>query len=155
MGESMDDFVQKLQKQIIVEIKESFGEKAYHRWLNIVHMESMKDPDGYACLRGMCGDTMEIFLRFEKDKVKKASFQTNGCGSSQVCGSVAAELALGKSPDELLDITGDVIMEELGGLPKDDAHCAFLAAETLQEALSDFMAKRVKKKPEVRSRNTQ
>ena len=145
MDESTDDFVQELQKLIVVEIKESYGEKAYQRWLNIVHMESMKDPDGYACLRGMCGDTMEIFLKFEKDKVKKASFQTNGCGSSQVCGSVAAELALDKSPDELLDITGDVIMEELGGLPKDDGHCAFLAAETLQEALNDFMVRQVKK----------
>ena len=142
----MDNFVQELQKQIVVEIKESYGEKAYQRWLNIVHMESMKNPDGYACLHGKCGDTMEIFLKFEKDKVKKASFQTDGCGSSQVCGSVAAELAIGKSPDGLLEISGDVIMQELGGLPTDDAHCASLAAETLQEALNDFMLKKAKKK---------
>ena len=146
MDKSMDNFVQELQKQIVVEIKESYGEKAYQRWLNIVHMESMKNPDGYACLHGKCGDTMEIFLKFEKDKVKKASFQTDGCGSSQVCGSVAAELAIGKSPDGLLEISGDVIMQELGGLPTDDAHCASLAAETLQEALNDFMLKKAKKK---------
>ena len=155
MDESMDDFVRELKKQIVAEIKESYGEKTNNRWLNIVHMESMEDPDGYACLHGMCGDTMEIFLKFEMDKVKKTSFQTDGCGSSQVCGSVAAELAIGKSPDELLDITGDVIMKELGGLPTDDAHCAFLAAETLQEALYDYMTKQTKKKPEVRSQNSE
>jgi nitrogen fixation NifU-like protein len=146
MDESVDDFVRELKKQIVVEIKESYGEKAYHRWQNIVHMESMKDPDGYAYLHGICGDSMEIFLKFEMDKVKKASFQTDGCGSSQVCGSVAAELAIGKSPDELLDITEDVIMKELGGLPTDDAHCASLAAETLQQALNDYMTKQTKNK---------
>jgi len=145
MGESMDDFVRELQNQIVDEIKESYGEKAYQRWQNLVYRGSMKDPDGYASLNGVCGDSMEIFLKFEGEKVKEASFQTDGCGSSQVCGSVAAESAIGKSPDELLEITGDAIMEELGGLPSDDAHCASLAAETLQEALNDYMVKQTPK----------
>ena len=52
MGESVDDFVKELQKQVIEETKAAYGDKAYHRWLNLVHMRSMKDPDGYACLRG-------------------------------------------------------------------------------------------------------
>lgn len=147
MGESMDDFVHELQNQIIEEIKESYGEEVYQRCLNLLYMGSIKNPDGYALMTGVCGDTMEIFLKFEEERVKEATFQTNGCGSSQVCGSVAAESAIGKSPDELLEITGETILEELGGLPKDDAHCAFLAAETLQEALSDFMvSNRVKSK---------
>jgi len=58
-----------------------------------------------------------------------------------VCGSFAAELALGKSPDELVEITGDAILKILGGLPKEDEHCAFLAGETLQEALNEYMIK--------------
>jgi len=145
MGESVDDFVHGLQNQIIEETKEAYGEKAYQRWLNTTNMGSMQDPDGYACLRGMCGDTMEIFLKFGGARVKEASFQTDGCGSSQVCGSFAAEMAIGKSPDGVLEITGDAIMEALGGLPEDDGHCAFLAAETLQEALNDYMLKQTKK----------
>jgi nitrogen fixation NifU-like protein len=50
-------------------------------------------------------------------------------------------MAVGKDPEELLEITGDAIKEASGGLPEDDAHCAFLAAETLQEALNDYMIK--------------
>ena len=88
---------------------------------------------------------MEIFLKFEGKRVKEASFQTDGCGSSQVSGSIAAEMAIGKSPDALLEITGDVIVEELGGLPSDDTHCASLAAETLQEALNNYMVKQTQK----------
>ena len=55
-------------------------------------------------------------------------------------------MALGKSPDELLVITGEAISEKLGGLPKEYEHCAFLAAETLQEALNDYIIKRPRKK---------
>jgi nitrogen fixation NifU-like protein len=40
-----------------------------------------------------------------------------------------------------VEITGETILQVLGGLPKEDEHCAFLAAETLQEALEDYMKK--------------
>jgi nitrogen fixation NifU-like protein len=59
-----------------------------------------------------------------------------------VCASFVAEMAIGKSPDELLEITGDAILKKLGGLPEEDRHCAFLAGETLQEALHDYMVKK-------------
>lgn len=141
MDEAEDKFVRDLQEQILEETKEAYGEKAYNRWLNPICMGSIKDPDGYACLTGVCGDTMEIFLRFENDRIKEASFQTDGCGSSIVCGSFAAEMSLGKNPDELLEITGEAILEKLEKLPEEDEHCASLAAETLQEALNDYMIK--------------
>ena len=47
----------------------------------------------------------------------------------------------GMTPDELLEVTGDTILNKLGGLPKDDEHCAYLAGETLQEALNAYMMK--------------
>ena len=70
---------------------------------------------------------MRIFLKFENDRVKEAFFETDGCGSSVVCGSFAAEMALHKTPDELLYVTGTDILEKMGGLPEKDQHCAFLA----------------------------
>jgi len=102
-------------------------------------MGRMENPDGYGRIKGSCGDTMEIYLQFEKERVKKASFQTDGCGTSTICGSFAAELAIGKEPDELTDITGETILNILGTMPEEDLHCAFLAAETLQDALHDYM----------------
>ena len=146
MTDLLDDFVKEIQQQINEETREAYGQVAFERWLRPQFMGIMDNPDGYGHVVGSCGDGMKIFLKFEVDKVKKASFQTNGCGSSMVCGSFAAELALGKSPDEVAEISGETILEVLGGLPEEDRHCAFLAAETLQEALDDYMRKQRRKK---------
>jgi nitrogen fixation NifU-like protein len=144
MGEAEDKFVRDLQEQIFEETKEAYGEAAFHRWLDPLYMGTIKEPHGYACLTGVCGDTMEIFLKFENDRVKEASFLADGCGSSIVCGSFAAEMSLGKNPDKLLEVTSEAILEKLEKLPKEDEHCASLAAETLQEALNDYMMKQTR-----------
>ena len=142
MSDELDAFVDNLQDQIYADTKAEYGEIAFERWLNPLYMGKMDAPDGYARLTGTCGDTMEMYLKFENDVVQDTSFQTNGCGSSIVCASFGAEMALGKSPDGLLEITGDAVLEKVGGLPEEDRHCAFLAAETLQEALHDYMMKK-------------
>jgi len=141
MSNELDDFVQDLQGQIYEETRAAYGDVAFERWLNPLYMGTIDNPDGYGCLTGSCGDTIQVFLKFENDQVKEASFLTDGCGASAVCGSFAAEQALGKSPEELIEITGDAILKILGGLPKEDEHCAFLAGETLQEALNEYMIK--------------
>lgn len=111
----------------------------------------MTDADGHGRVTGKCGDTIELFLEFEDDRVARATFITDGCGSSTVCGSLAAELALGKNPDELTVVTGEKILEVLGRFPKEDEHCAFLAAESLQAALDDHMRRHIVKSAADRS----
>ena len=145
MSSELDDFVQDLQNRIYDETREAYGDVAFERWLNPLYMGSIDNPDGYGRVTGSCGDTMQIFLKFKNDRIEEASFQTDGCGSSAVCGSFAAEMALGKNPEEITEITGEKILEKLGGLPKEDEHCAFLSAETLQEALHAYMIKQSKK----------
>ena len=102
-------------------------------WLN----PRLDTPDGKARVTGSCGDTMEIYLRLEQGVVKEACYTTDGCGCSAACASVACELAVGKEPKEIARVTGETILEILSGLPEDDIHCAFLAAETLQVALRE------------------
>jgi nitrogen fixation NifU-like protein len=143
MGDTLDEFVGEIKQQIYEETKEAYGEKAYERWLNPLFVGSMNNPDGHARSVGVCGDTMEIFLKFDGDhRVQQALFQADGCGSSSVCASFAVELSLGKAPSEILAISGELIMETLEGLPKEDEHLAFLAAQTLQQALKDYMIKK-------------
>ena len=141
MGNELDDFVNGLQNQILEETRAEYGDVAFERWQHPLYVGAMDHPDGHGRVTGSCGDTMQIFLKFEKDKVKEATFLTDGCGSSIVCGSFAAELALGKTPDELGEITGETILNILGSLPEENRHCAFLAAETLHDALHDYMIK--------------
>ena len=141
MSKDLDDFVKGLQNQIFEETRAAYGDVAFERWLKPLYMGGINNPDGYGRITGSCGDTVQIFLKFKNEKVKEALFQTDGCGSSTVCGSFAAELALGKSPDEILEISGESILKKVGGLPEEDKHCAFLSAEALQEALNDYMIK--------------
>jgi len=144
MSDSFDDFAQNLQNQIYEDTKKEYGQVFYDRWRNPLYMGKMEKSDGYGRIMGTCGDNMEIFLRFEKDAVEEALFLTDGCGSSGVCGSFAAELARGKDPDGLIEINGEQILEILGGLPEDDRHCAFLAVETLHKALNNYMTNKLK-----------
>ncbi|MBN1851007.1 MAG: iron-sulfur cluster assembly scaffold protein [Deltaproteobacteria bacterium] len=141
MSDEFDTFARDLQNQIYDETRRAYGEIAFERWLNPLFVGVMENADGYGRVTGSCGDTMEIFLKFQNDIVKEASFQTDGCGSSMICGSFAVEMALGKNPDELIEITGEKILEILQKFPKEDRHCAFLAADTLQEALNNYMIK--------------
>jgi len=139
MESAVDDFIQELKEQILEETKDAYGEIAYKRWLNPLYKGAMDEPDAFARLSGGCGDTMEIYLKFKNNRVKKASYQTDGCGSSNVCGSFAAEMSIGRSPDELLEITGEAISEKVGGLPGDDEQCASLAAQTIHTALNAWL----------------
>jgi nitrogen fixation NifU-like protein len=119
----------------------------FQQWLESLQGQAVKDPDGHARLTGKCGETIELFLKLEMDRVDKVGFLTNGCISSKICAALAAQMSLGKTPDEILEITGDSIMHALGDFPAAEEHCAFLAAETLQEAIHDYMIKERKNHP--------
>jgi ATP-binding protein involved in chromosome partitioning len=60
----------------------------------------LRGASANARLTGPCGDTMEMWLGIGDQRVRRASFITDGCTSSIACGSMAAWLAEGKSLDE-------------------------------------------------------
>lgn len=138
-NKDLDTFLDRLQEDILNEAYSAYGKKGYDRWLNPKFCNTITNPDVYAALTGECGDTMEISLCMDGEKVTDASYSTNGCGSSSICGSFAAELAIGKSADEILDMTGDTIFNELGRFPQDEQHCAHLAITTVKEAINKYM----------------
>lgn len=101
----------------------------------------IKSPDGKARITGRCGDTMEIALKFNRDQIVSSASWTDGCVYSLNCVNAAVDLAKGKTLDEVLDIDADLVQKSIGGLPRDQMHCAELAAETLQAALEDYIIK--------------
>jgi nitrogen fixation NifU-like protein len=143
MTDPLDEFTQQLQADIYADAEKTYGPVVFERWRRPLYMGSLDRPDGYGRVTGSCGDTMQIFLKFENDRVQQASFITDGCGTSTVCGSFAAELSLAKTPDDIVEITGDTILKILGDLPEEERHCAFLAAETLQAAVADYLQRQV------------
>jgi nitrogen fixation NifU-like protein len=141
---SLDDFVNSMQAEIDAEALADYGPEAFERWKNPLYRGPMPDPDGHGRVTGTCGDTIQVFLRIDAGQVAEASFITDGCGPSAICGSFAAELSLGRRVEDLADFTGEMILARIGGLPEDDRHCAFLSAAAVRAALDDFMGRQVK-----------
>ena len=141
MKDRLDDFLDKLQEEIFDEAREALGDRGFHRWRNPKFNGKMEDPDGWARVTGECGDSMEIFLKFADGRVAEASYFTDGCASSMVSGSFAAELTLNRTPEEVTDITADDVLKAIGRLPEEDRHCTTLAARTVQAALDHYMSR--------------
>lgn len=99
---------------------------------------SLNQPDGYAKIKGPCGDTMEMYLRIKNDKIEDIAYTTDGCMTSHAAGSAATVMAKGKLVRECLKINQTSILEHLGGMPEDSQHCALLAANTFHKALRDY-----------------
>ena len=136
---NFDQFMNDLQERIFDEAREAYGEKGFNRWRNPRFNGRMESADSFARVTGDCGDSIEIYLQIEDHWITDASYFTDGCGSSNICGSFAAELAIGKDLDAVADIDGEAVLNAIGRLPSDDRHCADLAAAALQEALSRYM----------------
>jgi len=138
--DDLEKYAKELQEQIMEQIRKRYSETVIEHWQNPRNFHKLDNPDGYAREKGTCGDTMEMFLKMKNDRIVQCAFQTDGCGSSIVCGSMATELAHNKSFTQALgNVTADAILKHLGGLPEEDVHCAQLAAETLRRALADYL----------------
>jgi nitrogen fixation NifU-like protein len=109
------------------------------RALNPPFLGDLSAPDGYAHVTGECGDTMEVFLTIQDRRIRRARFDTLGCGFTLACGSMAMEMAEGETVFDAMRIDAKKIAHSLGGLPSSHEHCAELAAETLKKAIKDYL----------------
>ncbi|MBZ4688138.1 MAG: nitrogen-fixing NifU domain protein [Clostridiales bacterium] len=134
MTSDLDKLAEEIEKEIWVDISETVIEHAR----NPRNLGNIKDADGYADLTGQCGDAMQIWIKVDDYKIKEITFWTDGCGTTLASGSMVTELAKGKAVNEALQITPLNVLDALGGLPEESVHCAFLAVNTLHEAIKDY-----------------
>ena len=143
--QEFDALINKIQNEVFTEAKNALGEKGFDRWRNPRYRGVMEGADSHARLRGSCGDTMEMYISVQGERIDKISYVTDGCSSSSIAGSFTAELGMGKTFAEVLDLTGADVLHEIGTFPEAEEHCAHLAVTTLQEAVNSFLVSEVKK----------
>lgn len=129
-----------LEESVMQDMRKAYSEEAIDHFLNPRNLGQIESPDGFGRVTGPCGDTMEIYLRVNGDRITNATFLTDGCGPSIASGSMATELIKGKSIVEAQNISQDNILNALGGLPEESQHCALLAANALKETVRDYLA---------------
>jgi len=142
MSEDFDKAMDKLQASVIEDARKIYSEKVIQSWLNPKYMGEMESPQGHGKVTGTCGDTVQIFLRIDNNKIIDARFISDGCATTIAAGCMACELAMGKPLREAFKITKEIILEQLGGLPEESIHCALLASDTLRAALTDYLQSR-------------
>jgi nitrogen fixation NifU-like protein len=131
-----------LEEYIMADMRRTYTDTVIDHAMYPRNVGSMSNADGFGSVTGPCGDTMEIWLRVKEGKIVNATFWTDGCGTSIAAGSMVTELAEGVTAIEALRITQQEVLDALGGLPEESVHCALLAANTLREAVRDYLTTR-------------
>jgi len=83
-----------------------------------------------------CGDTVNIEMQIEDDKIKAYSFSGNGCAISMAATDMMGDLIDGITSEKLLKLTKEDIYEILGiEISVRRSKCALLALMAIQNAI--------------------
>jgi nitrogen fixation NifU-like protein len=103
------------------------------------NMGEMDCPDGVGqATNPACGDTMRLFIRVEGNRIAEAKFLSFGCAAAIASSSMTTEMIQGKTVEETLMITKEMVSEALGGLPPTKMHCSVLAEDAIRAAVADY-----------------
>ena len=113
-----------------------YSDKVMDHFANPRNVGVIADADGVGQVGNpVCGDMMTFYIKVKDDHLEDVKFQTFGCGAAIAVSSMVSEMAKGKTLDEGMAISNDLVAEELGGLPKNKMHCSNLGADALHEAI--------------------
>ncbi len=125
-----------------------YSEKVMEHFMHPRNVGEIENPDGVGEVGNpVCGDMMAFYIKVKDNRLEDVKFKTFGCGAAIAVSSIASEMAIGKTLEEAMKITPQLVAEELEGLPTNKLHCSNLGAQALNKAIKDYLSK--KRKAEV------
>ncbi|MBA4455039.1 MAG: iron-sulfur cluster assembly scaffold protein, partial [Nitrosopumilaceae archaeon] len=99
----------------------------------------------------LCGDSSDIDMKIDDNKVSDIKFHGKGCAICMACSSVLTEIAKGKDIDEVKNISKNDVLGELGleNLQAVRIKCALLSLKVLKFALYSYLGKHIKDSQDV------
>lgn len=93
----------------------------------------------------LCGDVVEMQLKFSNGKVSEIMFNGDGCAISQASASMLTEMVMGKSIDEVRKIDKSVLLENLGSpnLGAVRIKCALLPLKVMKSAVYGYLGEKM------------
>jgi nitrogen fixation NifU-like protein len=119
--------------------KAGYSQKAIDYYVNKVNVGVIEGAEGMDSSQGLCGDSMQVFLKVEENVIKDAKFQATGCAGAFASGSALTEIIKGKTLEKAKKVTEKDIVEHLEGLPGPKIHCTHLAVDALRKTIASHM----------------
>ncbi|MBT3362862.1 MAG: iron-sulfur cluster assembly scaffold protein [Chloroflexi bacterium] len=121
----------------------AYSDKVMDHFMKPRNVGEIEDADGVGEVGNpVCGDMMTFYIKVDKDeKVSDVKFKTFGCGAAIAVSSITSELAVGKTLEQIRQITPNSVIDELEGLPQNKHHCSNLGAQALNKAVDDYLVK--------------
>lgn len=120
-----------------------YNEKVIKHFKNPKNVGEIEDADGVGEVGNpVCGDMMTFYIKVENNKLIDIKYKTFGCVAAIAVSSMISEMAIGKTIDEVLEISNKMVAEALGGLPPNKYHCSNLGADALKAAIEDYKKKK-------------
>ncbi|MBD3338374.1 MAG: iron-sulfur cluster assembly scaffold protein [Candidatus Lokiarchaeota archaeon] len=117
-----------------------YTDKVMDHFRNPRNMGEMIDADAMGeAGNSVCGDLSYMYIKVKKNRIVDISFQTFGCAAAIATSSVITEMAKGKTLEEAMKINREDVAKALGGLPEKKFHCSNLAADSLHEAIREYL----------------
>jgi len=129
----------KLQEEIMADMRRVYTKTVIDHAMHPRNAGSMENADAFTSITGPCGDTMVMWLKVTDNKIQKANFWTDGCGTSIAAGSITTEMVKGKTISGVMKMNPQDVLDALGGLPKESEHCALLAIITIRDAVKEYL----------------
>ncbi len=89
----------------------------------------------------LCGDSIDIDMKIDEQKVTDIKFHGKGCAICMACTSVLTEITKGKSLDDVRKIEKNDVLSELGleHLQAVRIKCALLSLKVLKSAVYTYL----------------
>ena len=122
-----------------------YSDMVMEHFMNPRNVGEIENPDGVGEEGNpVCGDMMTFYIRVKDNRLEDVKFKTFGCGAAIAVSSMVSEMAMGKTLEEAMKVTPQLVAEKLEGLPKNKFHCSNLGAQALQKAIEDYQSKQKK-----------
>ncbi len=122
-----------------------YSEKVMDHFMNPRNVGEIENPDGVGEVGNpVCGDMMAFYIKVQDNHLEDVKFKTFGCGAAIAVSSMVSEMAMGKTLEEAMKITPQLVADKLEGLPKQKLHCSNLGAQALNKAIQDYLKKKNK-----------
>lgn len=126
------------EKKVLLE-NTNYSQKAINLYINKINLGQINNAEVNLAYTGPCGDTCKIFLKInDQNVIEDAKFQYLGCIGCAACGSIVTQIVKNMTLQNAKRINEHQIIEELGGLPGDECHCATLVLKTLRKTINKF-----------------